>query len=153
MANPSHNDQAHHGGGHVTPIPVYLKTFVALLALMVLTIVAALAPYYTQSPFFDAPIGSLFNNVIAITIATAKALLVLVIFMGLRHSSAIARLYAIMGFVWFLLMFLMFADYGTRSWEPVRGWEPVPPQAMPRQRADRAPEYQPPVPPIGAPID
>lgn len=149
MAHSTTHDHGHdHGGGHITPLPVYIKTFFVLLVLMALTIFTARLPYMVKLPLFDSALGSLINNVVALTIATVKALFVLVIFMGLRHSSAIARMYAIMGFVWFLLMFLMFADYGTRAWEPVRGWEPVAPQAMPRQRGDNTPEFQPPTAPM-----
>lgn len=127
---------------HITPVSTYVKTYLVLMGFMVLTIAAARLPYLEAAAFLRSPIGSVLNNVVALTIAIVKAVIVVAIFMGLRYSSKLVRLYAVMGFVWFLLLFIVFADYGTRQWEPVRGWEPVAPGAMPRFRSGPTPELQ-----------
>lgn len=62
-----------------------------------------------------APLGSL-NIFIAIGIATAKALLVLFVFMELRGSRALVRTFAAAGFFWLLIMIVMTAaDYTHRT--------------------------------------
>jgi cytochrome c oxidase subunit 4 len=128
MTEQAHHDQ-HAAGHHVTPIWVYLKTFLWLMALMAATVLAARLPYLIPGAL-DLPAGqqaalSWLNNVVAVSIACAKAALVVLFFMGVKYSTNLTKLFAVMGFVWFLLMFFIFADYATRRWEPVRGWAPV----------------------------
>jgi len=142
MAYSTPHEPASFHAEHVTPVATLLKAYAALITLMVITIATALAPHYVASEFFNSQIGSVFNNLVAMTIAVVKALIVLLIFMGLRNGSKTVRLYAVMGFVWFLLMFIVFADYGTRQWEPVRGWEPIAPGSMPRQRGSSEPDIE-----------
>jgi hypothetical protein len=66
------------------------------------------------------------------TIAVVKAYLVISIFMGVKHTTNLAKLFAIGGFVWFLLLFAILIDYASRPWEPVKGWEPEPSTSLPR---------------------
>lgn len=113
-------------GHHITPFPVYMKTFAWLIVLMVLTIATARLPYMLPG-LHDLPAGqqaglSWVNNIVAMTIACVKATLVIMFFMGVKYSTGLTKLFAIMGFVWFTLMFIMFADYATRAWEPVQNW-------------------------------
>ena len=122
MSEPSHALHAH----HAHPISMYFKTFAALLVLMILTIAAVYVPH---SP---SPLWSFANNIIAMTIACVKAVLVILFFMGVKYSSNLTKMYAVAGFAWFTLLFVMYADYLTRPWEPVRGWEPLQPSALPR---------------------
>ena len=83
----------------------YYLVFAALLGLTLLT---------TGAAFVD--LGA-WNNVIAITIAVAKALLVATYFMHLRHSSRLTLLVAGAGIIWLAhLMMFTFADYLTRGW-------------------------------------
>jgi len=102
-----------HGAGHhhITPPSVYVKTFIALLLLMVATIVAS-----------KINLGAA-NNAIAMLIAIVKAALVVLLFMQVKSGTKLIWLWAGIGFVWFLLMFGITSDYITRGWAPVAGWE------------------------------
>ena len=70
----------------------------ALTVLMILTIAAARMEVF-------AGLSTLTNNIIAVSIACTKAILVIAIFMGVKYSSNLVKLFAIGGFVWFLLVF------------------------------------------------
>lgn len=95
---------------HIVSLKTNLLIFGALLALLVLTIVAAR---------FD--LGA-FNMAIALTIASAKALLIILYFMHVRYSSKLAWLFAGAGFFWLgIMIVLMFADYASRGWVPGTG--------------------------------
>lgn len=146
MAHTASHDSTHdhghggHGGGHghhITPIRDYVKVFVFLLIMMVLTIAAAKAPYWGPTSNIGLLHNSWVTNLIALGIASAKAVAVIMIFMGVKHASTMAKFYAILGFVWFTLFYVMFCDYATRQWEPVRGWEDVPSNALPRGAGEK----------------
>lgn len=62
---------------HVTPFSVYVKVWGSLIALTVITV---------SSSYFD--FGGNYNVIIALVIATIKALLVTMFFMGLKYDSA-----------------------------------------------------------------
>jgi cytochrome c oxidase subunit IV len=82
----------------------YLGTFAALLILLVLTVAAALL----EAGRGAAPI--------ALTIATAKAVVIALYFMHLRDETPLVRVFAVAGFLWLgLLLLLMFSDYITRT--------------------------------------
>ena len=56
------------------------------------------------------------NDVVALTIAVVKALLVLTFFMHLRYSTRLTVLTALAGFFWLgILIFLTLNDYATRG--------------------------------------
>lgn len=58
------------------------------------------------------------NVVVALTIAVIKASLVAWIFMGVRFSTRMTRLFVIAGLVWLTIMILITgADYLTRGWD------------------------------------
>lgn len=128
----------HHGNAHhIVPISVYVKTIVALAVLMVLTILAAKFPYMTEGSavsnfLLKTAAGSWVANAIALLIATLKALLVIAYFMGVKQGTALVKLWAMAGFIWFTLMFIILADYGTRKYEPVPTWNPDNGSALPR---------------------
>jgi len=134
MANAStHNDKHGHGdhaGHHITSIPKLFGTFLALLIFMVLTIVWAQITYLL--PFHKASWFPFLNNGVALGIAVFKAVLVINIFMGVKNGSNLLKTYAILGFVWMSLLFFVFADYGTRRLEPVKGWIKESSLTMPR---------------------
>jgi len=89
---------------HVTPVRTYLAVFAALLVLTLATWLAA------QVDFGPA------NDVIALTIAVTKALLVLWFFMHLRYSTRMTMLTALAGFFWLgILIALTLNDYLTRG--------------------------------------
>lgn len=115
---------------HIIPVSKLIKTAIMLAILMVATIAWAQVSYIILP---ETPMSSVINNFVALAIAVVKSLLVINIFMGVKFATNLVKTYAVLGFAWMTLMFLMFADYGTRRWEPVRGWVPGDTQmALPR---------------------
>ncbi len=91
---------------HIVPVKVYLAIFVALLLGTALTVVAA---------FHDFPWQ--FNTVIALTIASIKATLVVLYFMHVRYSNRLVWVIVIAALFWMGILFaLTFSDYFTRDW-------------------------------------
>lgn len=92
-------------GHHVAPISLYLTIFGALMVGTILTVVVAK---------FD--LGPL-NNIVMLSVASAKALLVVLYFMHVRWSSRLTWVVASSGFLWLLILFgLTMADYMSRGW-------------------------------------
>jgi cytochrome c oxidase subunit 4 len=90
---------------HVVPLSIYYWNFAALMVLLVLTLVAAM---------FD--LGE-FNTIIAMTIAVAKAVLVVLFFMHLRWSTPLVRTFAVAAIFWLIILFtLTLDDYFSRPW-------------------------------------
>jgi len=57
------------------------------------------------------------NVVVALVIALIKASIVAWIFMGVRFSTSLTRLFVVAGLVWLcILLFLTYSDYSSRSW-------------------------------------
>lgn len=122
---------------HIVPISVYTRTIVMLAFLMGLTILAARLPYLNEASglskfMLGTAAGSWVANIVALGIATAKAFLVVSIFMGYNQGTKLVKFWALIGFVWFFLLFVAYLDYGTRKWEPVPSWTRDPGSAMPR---------------------
>jgi cytochrome c oxidase subunit 4 len=93
--------------GHVAPKSLYYTIFLALLVGTAITVAVA---------FVD--LGPL-NNVVMLTIACAKALLVVLFFMHVRWSTRLTWVVAGAGFFWLLILFtLTMADYLSRGWVP-----------------------------------
>jgi len=91
---------------HIVPVRIYLMIFIALMAGTALTVWAG---------FRDFP-GPL-NVIIALTIASIKATLVVLYFMHLRYSSRLVWIIFVSALFWMGLLFaLTFSDYWTRSW-------------------------------------
>ncbi|HRF58513.1 MAG TPA: hypothetical protein PLH94_01210 [Fimbriimonadaceae bacterium] len=111
------------------PVKHYVFNLVVLTILMLATIGAA----QIHIPTPGNPESPLMNNVVALFIATIKAGLVVAVFMGVRYTTTLVKMWAYTGFTWFTLMFIMWCDYGTRNWEPVAGWEGNPANALPRE--------------------
>jgi cytochrome c oxidase subunit 4 len=92
---------------HVAPKSMYYGVFLALVVGTVLTVVAA-----------SVDMGA-FNNVAMLTIACAKATLVVLYFMHVRWSSRLTWVVVAAGFFWLLIMFtLTLGDYFSRGWIP-----------------------------------
>jgi len=92
-------------GGHVAPVSLYYTIFGALLVGTGLTVLVA---------FYDL---GFMNNVVMLTIACAKALLVILYFMHVRWSSRLTWVVVGSGFFWLLIMFsITFSDYVSRGW-------------------------------------
>jgi cytochrome c oxidase subunit 4 len=109
--------ETHH---HVVPIFVYVKVITALIVLMIITVVVG----QIQIPSWWIFSGTLLNQMFALLIAVIKATLVVLFFMGVRWSTNLTKLWAMLGFVWLSFFTIMWGDYGTRSIENVQGWEP-----------------------------
>jgi cytochrome c oxidase subunit IV len=89
-----------------SPLTTYVMIWIALLVGTALTVFAA---HINLGPF---------NAAVALTIATAKALLVVLFFMHLRGASEKLLKLVVISTVFFLfiLLALAMADYGTRAW-------------------------------------
>ncbi len=64
------------------------------------------------------------NTLVALTIAVAKATLVVLFFMHLRYSTKLTWIFVAAGIFWFLLLIaFLFADIYSRGWLPRgTGW-------------------------------
>jgi cytochrome c oxidase subunit IV len=110
MSDSTHaqHDSSHH---HVEKISTYFNVFAILMVLLVLTYVAAKID-------LDHMVGGL-NLIVAMTIAVIKALLVVLIFMHVKHGTRLVWAFTAAGFVWLVILFVMFSlDYTTRGYEP-----------------------------------
>jgi cytochrome c oxidase subunit 4 len=91
---------------HIVPVRIYIVIFVALLAGTALTVFAA---------FIDFPWQ--FNTIVALTIAVAKATLVVLYFMHVRYSSRLIWVIVAAALFWMAILFAFtFSDYLTRGW-------------------------------------
>ena len=91
---------------HIVSVRVYITIFLALLVGTVLTVLAA---------FYDFP-GRL-NTIVAMTIATAKATVVVLYFIHVRYSSRLVWVIVAAALFWMGILFAFtFSDYLTRGW-------------------------------------
>jgi cytochrome c oxidase subunit 4 len=91
---------------HIVPVRVYLTIFAALLVGTALTVFAAFVDFPWQ-----------FNTIVALTIAVAKATLVVLYFMHVRYSSRLIWVIVAAALFWMAILFsLTFSDYFTRGW-------------------------------------
>ena len=92
-------------GHHIAPKGLYYAVFTALIVGTILTVVVA---KFDLGPF---------NNIVMLSIACTKALLVVLFFMHVRWSSKLTWVVAGSGFVWLMIMFgLTISDYASRGW-------------------------------------
>jgi cytochrome c oxidase subunit 4 len=88
----------------VTSVKIYLLVFAALMVLTTVTVAVA---------FLDLGV---FNDVVALTIAVIKAVLVVLFFMHVLHSSRMTKLSIVAGFLWLaILIGLTLSDYLSRG--------------------------------------
>ena len=76
--------------------------------------------------------GTVVNQVAALTIAVIKAMLVICIFMGVKWSTTLTKLWVMSGFVTLIILFGILGDYCTRQYEHQPGWEKGAEGALPR---------------------
>jgi cytochrome c oxidase subunit IV len=97
---------------HIEPKRSYYAVFAALMVLTGLTVLVANHDF------------GVFNTVAALGIACVKALLVVLIFMHVRHSPALTKVTVAAGFLWLvILLVLLLSDYISRDWLPgPQGW-------------------------------
>ncbi|HKY31569.1 MAG TPA: cytochrome C oxidase subunit IV family protein [Candidatus Polarisedimenticolia bacterium] len=95
----------------IVPPRTYLIIFGALMAL---TLVTTAVAYVDLGPL---------NPVIALTIASFKALLVVLYFMHVRYGTRLVWCAAAIGFYWLhIILALTLADYLTRGWLAPMDW-------------------------------
>ncbi len=126
------NSAAHTHEHHIVPTFTYVKTLVALIALMILTVAVS----YVQIPAIGPISGTVANQVVALAIALVKAFLVVTIFMGVKFGTKLIKLWAILGFIWVLLIFGILGDYTTRKYEMAPSWDSQSDSALPRVAPD-----------------
>ena len=91
---------------HVTPMWIYIAVFLALAAGTLLT-------WWVSTQEFG-----MWNTPIALVIATIKAVLVILFFMHVIHSTRLTWVVIIASFLWLGVLFVLtFADYLTRMWK------------------------------------
>ncbi|MCA1578524.1 MAG: cytochrome C oxidase subunit IV family protein [Acidobacteria bacterium] len=91
---------------HIVSVRVYITIFLALLVGTALTVAAA---------FFDFPWR--LNTIVALTIAVAKATLVVLYFMHVRYSARLVWVIVASALFWMGILFAFtFSDYFTRHW-------------------------------------
>jgi|SRR5580658_4152747 cytochrome c oxidase subunit 4 len=101
-----HNSASEHDSEHISPLGSSVAIWLALLLCTGITVGAA---------FID--LGP-FNTIVALTIATIKATLVVLFFMHVKytHEKLTGLVIVSAGFFLFILLALSMADYTTRLW-------------------------------------
>ncbi len=95
---------------HIVSPKIYLLIFTTLMVLTVTTVYAATVDL---NQYF---VG--LNVIVALVIATGKALLVVLFFMHAYYSSKRTQLIIVTGVFWLAIMlFLTLGDYASRSWD------------------------------------
>ena len=91
---------------HIVPVRIYVTIFLALLVGTGLTVMAA---------FIDFPWQ--LNTIVALTIATIKATLVVLFFMHVRYSTRLVWVIVAAALFWMGILFaLTLSDFYTRGW-------------------------------------
>ncbi|HEV2022108.1 MAG TPA: cytochrome C oxidase subunit IV family protein [Terriglobales bacterium] len=99
--------------GHIVSRRIYYGIFAALMMLTLLTVWIAFQDVDTH--FWGLHVA--LNPVIALAIATTKALLVILYFMHVRYSSKLTKVTVLAGFFWLgILLIMTMGDYISRSW-------------------------------------
>ena len=101
---------------HIVSPKTYIAVFLALMFFTGLTV-------YVASIDFGV-----LNDVVAMSIAVIKMLLVASIFMHLKYSTKLLQLVAGAGVIWLIVMFsITLSDYRTRDWlQSVHPWSDTP---------------------------
>ncbi len=114
----SHGSSDMHGHGgedtfqpHVPPIGLYAANYIFLVVMLAVTFAVS-----------RIDLGD-WNIVVAVVISVIKTAAVATIFMGLKYSSKLTRVWAIVGVFWLFLLFGIMGDYITREWVHLKvGW-------------------------------
>lgn len=105
MASTTDQHAAHGGEHHILPLGVYWAVFLALVVGTIVTVWTA-----------TMDLGHL-NVIVALVIASVKALLVILYFMHVKYSSKMVWLFAGAGFFWVVMMILFtMQDFVSRGW-------------------------------------
>ena len=80
--------------------------YISLIVLLVLTAIGA-----------KLPLSAGVHDLLAFGISVVKTILIVLVFMEVRYTRGVVRVFAGAGLVWLFLLFLLtFTDYLTRSW-------------------------------------
>ncbi len=91
---------------HIVSRKIYFLVFGALMVLRILTVIAA-----------NINFGGVLNDIIAMTIAVTKAVLVILFFMHVRYGSRLIMIVVVAGFFWLgIMLALTMSDYQSRRW-------------------------------------
>ncbi|HEY6384735.1 MAG TPA: cytochrome C oxidase subunit IV family protein [Candidatus Acidoferrum sp.] len=95
---------------HIVSPKIYILIFAVLMILTITTVYAATVDLNLYYPSL--------NVIVALVIATCKAILVILFFMHAYYSSKRTKLIVFTGFFWLAIMLsLTLGDYATRSWD------------------------------------
>jgi cytochrome c oxidase subunit 4 len=95
---------------HIVSPKIYLVIFAVL---MILTFTTVEAAEVDLNAYFHG-----LNVIVALVIATCKAILVILFFMHAYYSSKRTKLIVFAGFFWLAIMLsLTLSDYASRSWD------------------------------------
>jgi cytochrome c oxidase subunit IV len=99
-------------------IPKVKALFLVWAALVILTGTTSAVSYVELGPW---------NVVVALAIAVTKASLVVWVFMGVRYTTTLTRLFVVAGLVWLSIMILItYSDYNSRNWNyQPQPWSPA----------------------------
>jgi cytochrome c oxidase subunit 4 len=96
---------------HIIPIRTYVVIFGILMGLLVATVIGAYMP-----------LPSWMHLPVAMTIAVAKAALIVMYFMHVRFSNRLTWVFSTAAFFWLLLLLVFtLADYYSRGWLDIEG--------------------------------
>lgn len=118
------SEQEKHGenGHHIVSPRTYMMVLLALLVGTAATVAASyidLGEWHIAINLFGWQIGGtlFWNPVVALAIATTKAMLVVLFFMHVKYSTRLTKLTVASGIFMFLVLIGMtMTDYFTRAW-------------------------------------
>ena len=104
--------------GHIVPRRIYYGIFAALITFTLLTLWVAFQDVDTHLLGLRIAL----NPVIALAIATTKAVLVVLYFMHVRYSSKLTKVTVLAGVFWLgILLVMTMGDYVSRDWIKLPG--------------------------------
>ncbi|GAB4456590.1 MAG: hypothetical protein OHK0029_14840 [Armatimonadaceae bacterium] len=105
-------------------LKTYFLTYLALMFLLAVTV----GLYFIDLSHL-VPIPGI-NLIVALIVAVIKAGLVVTFFMNIKGGTRLIYLWALLGFIWLLLMGGIFMDYLTRQAVDQSGWQTLPYQQV-----------------------
>jgi len=103
--DPSNVTNPEHASHHVVTPRTYIMVFITLLIFTGLTVAAAYVDLH------------IFNPIVALAIASTKAVIVILFFMHVKYQSRLIKLTVAAGFfAFFMLTTLSLSDYISRGW-------------------------------------
>ena len=103
------SEETHSSEHHIVSPALYFTIFAALMICTIVTVIAAKADL---NQYFSG-----LNIIVALTIATFKAALVVLFFMHGKYSSKRTQMVIICSVFWLAVMlFMTMSDYLSRAW-------------------------------------